>query len=269
MPPEHLELRPTIDRGWLESVAASDPITHAYALWDLDRLPEQVRFVSVVRDGRTEGYLLQWQASDVPPVVHWVAPPLPELATALPSRPLIVIGPEEIRPLVHGARGPCVDHTVLVETAPLGRRPAPTPLDPQVRRLSREHAHHLEALVRESEDAMAQGYRGLDLGGEVVFGGFESGQLVAVARASVRRPSVWFVSGVFVRPEHRGRGWGAAVTRAVMREAEHAHAPCALFVREDRAAARAVYHRLGFHPVARRAWLDCGTGRSAEPDPAR
>ena len=261
MPPGPLELRPTIDRTWLESAAAIDPVAHAYALWDLDRLPDQVRFVSAVRDGKTLGYLLIWRSVHGPPAVHWVAPAFPELAGALPPRPLIVIGPEEVRPLVHQARGPCVDYTVLVEAAPLGAHPAPTALDPQVHRLTREHVGDLEALARDSADPMAEGYAGLDPGPEVVFGGFEGSLLVGVARASVRRPSVWFVSGVFVRPAYRNRGWGGAVTRAVLREAERAGAPCALFVREDRREARAVYDRLGFHPVARRAWLDCGAGR--------
>lgn len=256
-------LRPTIDRRWLEAVAATDPITHAYALWDLDRLPDQVRFVSVLREGTMQGYLLIWQAPGRPPVVHWLAPPLPEVTAALPPRPLILVGPEEVRPLVHHARGPCVDYTVLLAAAPLGTNPPPTPLDAQVHRLTRDHVSHLERLVRECNDPMVQGYTGRDPGSEVIFGGFEGNALVGVACASVRRPSVWFVSGVFVRPEHRNRGWGRAVTRAVMQEAERAGAPSALFVREDRVDARAVYDRLGFHPVARRAWLDCGTGRGA------
>ncbi|HTS33752.1 MAG TPA: GNAT family N-acetyltransferase [Thermoplasmata archaeon] len=262
MPPEAVELRPTIDRAWLESAAAADPITHAYALWDLDRLPSQVRFVSALRDGKTLGYLLTWQSPGRPPTVHWVAPPLPEIASALPPRPFIFVGPEEVRPLIHRIRGPCVDLTVLVEAAPLGATPGPSALDARVRRLTREHMEELGELVRSSNDPLVQGYAGLDPGPEVVFGVFEGRQIVAIASASVRRSSVWFISGVFVRPAHRGRGWGGAVVRAVMAEAARAGAPCALFVREDRADARAVYDGLGFHPVARRAWLDCGTGRT-------
>jgi GNAT superfamily N-acetyltransferase len=256
-----LELRPTIDRRWLEDAGAADPITHAYSLWDLDRFPEQVRFVSALRGGEMQGYLLVWQPPRGPPVVHWVAPPLPELVSALPLRPLIVVGPEEVRPLVHHARGPCVDRSLLVQAAALGTRPAVTPLDRQVRRLTREDVRALEGFVRASEDPMVEGYAGLDPGSEVIVGGFEGDRLVGLARASIRRPSIWVVSGVYVQPAQRNQGWGRAVTRAVMHEAELAGAPCALFVREDRVEARAVYDRLGFHEVARRAWLDCGTGR--------
>jgi GNAT superfamily N-acetyltransferase len=263
MPPGSLELRPTIDRAWLEAAAAADPVTHAYALWDLDRMPDQVRFVSVLRDGEMLGYLLIWQPLRRPPVVHWLAPPLPELTSSLPPRPLIFVGPEAVRPYVHQARGPCVDYTVLVLTAPMGARPPPTPLDAHVRRLGREHVADLDGIVRSSNDAMVQGYAGLDPGSEVIFGAFEERQLVGLALASVRRPTVWIVSGVFVHPAHRNRGWAGAVTRAVMAEAASHGAPTALFVREDRAPARAVYQRLGFHEVARRAWLDCGTGRGA------
>jgi GNAT superfamily N-acetyltransferase len=260
MPAGRVELRPTIDRVWLEREGARDPVTHAYALWDLERFPGWVRFVSAVRGDTPEGYLLIWQPPGRTPVVHWVGDAVEELASALPMRPLVVIGPEEERPLVERARGPGPTFSVLAEAAPRGARPPPTPLDPGVRRLTREDGPALGGLAQEATEPAGRSYVGLEPEAELIFGGFEGGTLVGVARAVVRRPEVWLVSGVYVRPQRRNAGWGRAVTRAVMIEAAQANAPSALFVREDRTAARALYDRLGFHAVGRRRWFDLGAG---------
>ncbi|EQD68225.1 GCN5-related N-acetyltransferase, partial [mine drainage metagenome] len=143
-------------------------------------------------------------------------------------------------------------------SAPLGTVPPPTRFAERVRRLVREDTAPLDALARGSSDEMAASYVGLDPGAETIFGGFDGPELVAIARASVRRPSVWFVSGVYVRPELRNRGWGKAVTRAVMTAAGAVGAFTALYVREDRGDARTAYEQLGFQPIARRVLLDCG-----------
>ena len=98
----------------------------------------------------------------------------------------------------------------------------------------------------------------MDLESEFVLGGFDRGTLVGVARAVVRLPSVWLVSGVYVQALRRGQGWGLAITREVQVEAQERGAPCALFVREDNLPAITVYAHLGFRTVARRSWYDCG-----------
>ncbi len=258
MAAEPLELRPSIDRRWLESVAAREPVRHAFALWDLDRMPSQVRFVTVARGPETLGYLLQWHAPPVPPVLQWLAPPFRELLPYLPPPPFVVNGPEEIRPLIHGAHPDCVDRTVLLSAAPRGSGAPAGVHDADVRRLDRPDLPALEGLVRQSDDPMIHGYAGLDPGFESVYGGFDGAQLVAVARGSVRRPDVWFISGVYVRPESRNQGWGRAVTRAVMTAALATGAQPALYVREDNREARAVYDHLGFRTLERRALLECG-----------
>jgi len=261
MATEPLELRPTIDRRWLESVAAREPIRHAYALWDLDRLPNQVRFVTAARGSETLGYLLLWHAPPAPPVVQWLAPPLTELLPFLPPPPFLVNGPEEIRPLIHARHRGCTDRTVLLAAAPRGHAPPPATHEGELRRMTRDDLPALDRLVRGSDDPMVHSYAGLDPGVEGIFGGFEGSELVGVARASVRRPEVWFISGVYVRPDRRHQGWGRAVTRAVMMAAHGAGAQSALFVREDNRDARAVYDHLGFRPLERRALLEVGLDR--------
>jgi len=262
MAPDRVEFRPTIDRPWLERAAVADPVAHAYALWDLDRFPGPVRFVSAVRAGATVAYLLVWQPEGRPPMVHWVGEAVEGLTDHLPARPVVVTGAEPVRDRVEQARGPALVYPILVEFAPVGAPMPRSPHDGQVRRLTRTDASHLAGLAEEGADVVAASYAHVDLDGEVVFGGFQEGRLMGVARAVVRLPRIWLVSGVFVRPSGRGQGWGLAVTRAVQAEARRAGAPTALFVREDNLAATAVYARLGFRPVERRVWLDCGLGLS-------
>jgi len=119
-----IDLRPTIDRAWLETAAAADPIAHALALWDLDRYPDRVRFVSALKDERTVGYLLLWLGHPTTPVVHWfgTTEDARALAEGLPPRPMVAVVPEEMRPEVERARGPVTSHVLLRLVADPERR---------------------------------------------------------------------------------------------------------------------------------------------------
>jgi RimJ/RimL family protein N-acetyltransferase len=58
------------------------------------------------------------------------------------------------------------------------------------------------------------------------------------------------VGPVYTPPEHRGRGYGAAVTAAVCAEAFASGAvACTLFADADNPTSNAVYARLGFYPM--------------------
>ncbi|MCI4364738.1 MAG: GNAT family N-acetyltransferase [Thermoplasmata archaeon] len=263
MPPPDLEIRPSIDREWLEGESRKDPFLHAYALWDLDQYPDRVRFVSAVRGTATLGYLLVWPLAGGGTVVHWVGPEgeSEALIEHLPPRPLVVVCAEGAGPAVERARGPAVTHPLLLEAAPPGAPPPAGPLDERVRRLSSAERPLLDVFARRQTDAIATGYVGTDPGQEPVWAGFLEGEIVALARPAVRLPHLWFVGGVYVAPEVRNQGWGRAVVRAVMVEATRAAARCALYVREESAPARALYERLGYRPVARRLMVDAGLHR--------
>jgi GNAT superfamily N-acetyltransferase len=261
--PAGVEFRPSIDRVWLEAAAREDPVAHAYALWDLDQYPDRVRFVSAVRGTITLGYLLVWPLGDGGTVVHWVGPVAETraLVDRLPPRPLVVVCAETAGPEIERARGPTVAHPILVEVAPPGTPPPAGPQDERVRRLTGDERGVLEEFARRQRDRIGSGYAGIDPGRETVWGGFKDGVLVALARPTARLERLWIVSGVYVAPEERNLGWGRAVVRAVMVEATRAGARCALYVREEATAARALYERLGYTPVARRLWVDAGAGR--------
>ena len=147
MPAGGVEVRPTIDREWLERAESAEPLTHAYALWDLTRTPQLVRFASAIRGETTVGYLLLWLGAGDRPVVHWFGPleVAGALAGALPAPPFVAVVPPEVEPVL-ARRYPAVRSSPLkmMLREPGGLAPAPG----AVRRLVRADRPALEELVR-------------------------------------------------------------------------------------------------------------------------
>jgi ribosomal protein S18 acetylase RimI-like enzyme len=259
---EKVELRPTIDRAWLEASAEREPVDHAYALWDLDQFPDRIRIVSAVRNGATVGYLLIWMGLPNAAVVHWhgTGAGTERLAAALPSRPLVVITPPEARPLVLAARGAGAEYPERMMFRPAGTiGPAPRAAG-GVRRLVSSDASELWAWAMRHPDPLVNEYPGLDPGSEAVWGAFEGGRLVGAARAAVRLPKEWIVAGVFVEPGARRRRHGESLLAEIVEEASRHGAGTGLYVREDRPDAGRLYERLGFRTLGERVWLDLGAG---------
>jgi ribosomal protein S18 acetylase RimI-like enzyme len=250
-----VEVRPTIDRLWLERAATTDPLAHAYALWDLDRSPQDVRFASAVRGEETVGYLLVWLGRRDRPVVHWFGDPrlAGRLVGALPRPPFVAVVPPDAEPLVAQAFPGVPSAGLRLMLRERGRLPRP---GSAVRRLRREDREALAELVRAHGAPELGAYATLDPEREPAWGVVERGRLTGVARAGVRLPGLWLVTGVFVAPAFRNRGWGLALVAAVVDAAEEAGAPTGLYVRDDEPAARRIYDRLGFREVGRRRWLD-------------
>lgn len=258
---EALDLRPTIDRAWLERVAVDDPVTHAYAIWDLGHHPDRIRLVSAVVGEETLGYLLIWLGHPAAPVVHWVGtdPRLLALARGLPARPMVAIVPVEFRSPVQQTRGPAREFPLLSMLAgdvrPAGARP-----ETAIRRLQRADRAVLAPWAVRQEDTVVAEYSTFDPEGEHLWGAFEDARLVGVIRAAVRLPTVWVLGGVYVEPAARGEGWGRALVETALTAAIASGARLALYVREDRTPARLLYESLGFRAIGRRVWLDAGSG---------
>ncbi len=262
-----MELRPTIDREWLEREALLDPFAHAYARWDLDHAPDRVRFVSALDGDQTVGYLLIWLGHPTATVVHWVGsdPRARSLAEALPARPLVAIVPETFQDAVVVARGPARPLSILL----LASDPSPETIGSggaspsiQVRRLDRLDQSALVAFTAVQTDPVAAEYPALDPGEDWIWGAFHEGRLVGAVRAAVRLRDVWFLGGVFVDPGVRGRGVGRALVASALASAREARAKVGLYVREDRREARQLYEKMGFRPIGHRTWLDLGAGVS-------
>lgn len=85
-----------------------------------------------------------------------------------------------------------------------------------------------------------------------------AGELVAVAGTHVvsTEQRLAAIGAVYTRPDHRGRGFGAAVTAGVVDRLGDRVDLIGLNVAESNAAARTVYERLGFARVWR--YEECG-----------
>jgi len=251
-----------MDRAWLEHVAALDPITHAFALWDLDRNPGRIRFFSAIEGGTTVGYLLVWLGHPSAPVVHWFGegPWVPALAGLLPPRPCVAIVPPGVAPVVEEARGPSRQSRLLVMVRDPRTPHGLTEGVRSARPLLREDLPRLSAWSRQQHDPVAAEYPFLDPEVERAWGAFDGDRLLGVVRAEVRLPRVWVLGGVYVEPTERGQGWGRVLLSAAVTAAEGTGAQVALYVREDRAAARRLYESVGFRTVGHRVWLDLGAG---------
>lgn len=250
-----------VDPVWLDRLYAADPAAHALAVWDRLAWPETVAFRTLLEDGKPVAYLLLWNGLPHCPVVHWMGDaedPAPLLA-ALPPRPLLAIVPPSLEAAVTAARGPSTAYPLRLRARAAG--PPPPGLRP-TRRLTPSDQPWLRALAEADRSTVTDTYLAIDLAREWVVGGFESGRLVAVARAEVRLPRVWHVSGVSTVPRSRGQGWGRAVVGQLLADAAAVGAETGLFVREDNEPARRLYDALGFGPGVRRVWVDAGADRA-------
>ena len=252
---------PGIDEQWLAEVAAVDPLSHAYAVHDLAHERAMTRFVTLKAGGRPRAYLLIWLGAPGHPVVHWVGdgPGSERLAEELPPRPLVAVVPTSVAGLVAQRREPAQAFSVLLMESS-GVDAGLEDDKVSVRALNIEDAPALRQLAEEQPSFLTSEYRRMDPGRTRVWGSFEAGRLVGVARTPVTLPAVWVIGGIFTVPSARGRGVGLAVTAAVTRAALASGARAALFVREDNGPARRVYDRLGFRIVGRRVWVDAGVG---------
>jgi ribosomal protein S18 acetylase RimI-like enzyme len=251
-----------IDEAWLDRLYAADPAAHALSVWDRIAWPQLVEFRTLLEGGAPSAYLLIWKGLPECPVIHWAGEardPEPLLAT-FPPRPFLAIVPPELAPSVAGRHPPTETYSLRLRRL-TGIMPLPVAGRP-TRRLGRADLPALRALAAEDGSTVTDTYLAIDLDYDWVVGGFDGSRLVAVARAEVRLPQVWHISGVCTLRSFRGRGWGRAVVGHLMRDASERKASVGLYVRDDNVPARRMYDRLGFEPGTPRAWVDAGAHRS-------
>jgi len=78
---------------------------------------------------------------------------------------------------------------------------------------------------------------------------FEHGQVVFKAEVGSQSPAVGQIQGVWVHPEWRGRGLGAAGTAALAAAVVRSGRTASLYVNNYNTVARATYARIGFEQV--------------------
>jgi ribosomal protein S18 acetylase RimI-like enzyme len=259
-----------IDPEELRRLAGSDPLPHAFALYDLDHFPERARWISLQRDGQLHSYLLIWYGEPSAPYVQWVGTGAPDLLVPyLPKGPFVALVPVEVAPLVERARKATGSYPVEVLRRPrtagavpggrertdagaVFRRLAPTDV-PLLERFADLHdgERYLRALAR------------VDLTRERVHGAISPdrpARLLSCARTVLELPGLWFIGGVYTDPSHRRRGLARSVVGQLVEVAREQGADSALQVRADNEAALRVYTHLGFRREYTRVWIDAGGG---------
>lgn len=262
-------IEPGLDAAWIAGAVERAPVPHAFAAWDVLHAPDRCRFVTYRTPGGARSYLLIWLGRPDRPIVHWVGEEPGDLALVeeIPSNAVVVAAPERAakeigaRLLVDGAEP--ILGMLGPSSSPSGAR-APSRA---VRRLARADGEAVREFTRTNPDRLTEQYESLDLDLEPSWGAFEDGRLAGVARATVRLPNVWMISGVFVEAPSRGRGLGGELTEAISTEARAHGARPALFVRERNEVARRLYERLGFRAVDRRIWIDLHPSALPAPEP--
>lgn len=255
-------VRPGIDPDWLHLLYREDPAAHALAVWDRAVWPEVVEFRTLLEEGQPTAYLLIWRALPGCPVVHWggTARAPDRLLEVLPPPPFLAIVPPEIEPRLRALRGPLVSYPVRLRDRPAGPAPDRAAAG-NARRLRRVDGEALRRLAAADGSSVTDTYLSIDPDRDWIVGVFDGDRLVAVARAEVRLPEIWHISGVFTAPADRGRGYGAAVMGRILADAAAQGARTGLFVREDNPPAIRLYDRLGFAPGGPRIWVDAGADR--------
>jgi GNAT superfamily N-acetyltransferase len=252
----------------LEAWLREDPVPHLLSWKDRTDPRAPVHFVRFRRAGRREGYALYWFGNPQVPVVHWfgdLSDPEPAVRL-LPPRPLVVVGPPPMVPVVDRVRGPVRSYELfgLLHSGPVPQR---EDLSPAVRAVQLEERHRdaLNRLVAEHPgEGLLEAYARLNLQKDLVFAAVEGPpeEILSVARVQARTPWGWLVAGVYTRPEARRRGGGRAVLETILSRAHREHVPVALYARADNSAALNLYRKVGFREVDRRVWMDAGSGLS-------
>jgi ribosomal protein S18 acetylase RimI-like enzyme len=253
-----ISVTPGIDREWLNRAFESEPLSHAFAQFDLIEHPQLVRFFSCRdRSGATFGYLLLWLGNPAFPVVHWVGDDdrARPLLAHLPPPPAIAIVPEARSPEVQEALRTPTAAPILGQIRDGKNRQLPEP-DSRIRRLGLADMGSLLKWTARQNDPIVSGYARVDLARDYVWGAFDGGELLGIARAQVRLPTLWVLGGVYVAPEARHRGLGLGLTAAGIHAAHAARARVGLWVRENNYEARDLYDALGFRTVERRVWIE-------------
>lgn len=254
---------PGIDRAWLEELARRDPVGNAWAVWDLERFPDRVTFVTLHEDGVPTAYLLIWRGALPLHAVHWIgeAGETAPLLHHFPKPPLFATVPLAVADPVARLTGVTPGVVQLRGFDP--ERSSPPEVEGRARPLTSADAHALHVFAHASNERLVAGYRNADPVGDRVFGAFVGEHLASVARVQVALPSVWVIGGVATLPQYRNLGLATDVTRLLTQRALASGARPALYVLEENDVAVRLYDRLGFLTLERRAWIDASGDRRA------
>jgi ribosomal protein S18 acetylase RimI-like enzyme len=227
---------------------------HIYALGDLDDFFWPFTTWYALEDGGDlHAVLLLFTAFDTPTLMALQEPPFEPMWELL-RRARQLIPPRVYAHLSPGCREALGSDIVAESRGPhlkmaLVEPQLNLPGIESVCRLSHADVEDLRRLYAAGYPANWFDPRQIDVG---YYGLRVNGELVSAAGAHVYSPSqkVAALGNIVTHPDHRGKGYAAAVTARICSELSGAADHIGLNVKADNAAAIACYERLGFRPGA-------------------
>lgn len=240
----------------------ADTIRHMFAVNDLMNDPQHTIAYAAIENGSLKGYILTYTGTDIPSVIFECEENVADrLIERAPTYNCIIHAPPNLQQTIkkhfpHAKH--YVEDRMLVKS-----RDAAYFKSELVRQLqSEEDASKLFDLLLSRKDRPQNTLKKYAewLGKMPICGVFRNNQLVSCAASFIQLPEVWFVGGVYTRPEQRSKGYATLATSAITEEALEKAEAATLFVRSDNHWAKRVYEKIGYRKIGEKLWIDAGTG---------
>ena len=245
----------------IRALYLSDPLTHAYLMYDLIYCFEEIELYFALDNGYLAGYLLIWYGPRSYGVHIWGK--IVELLNYVPTDGNIIIQVYDM-----DFANIIMDHlkeiglqnievaTFINMVASSSKFRAfkhkgTTPLSSD----REDHLQHFVKLKKVQGVSIDKSNAMNILNRWRYYGLFVEDKLVSIACAYLRMPEVWIIGDVFTHPDYRGRGYAKAVTSAITNDAIVSGAKALLHVRVDNEPAIRVYRAIGYEEVSRRPWI--------------
>ena len=243
------------DRERIEPVLRRNVFLHIYALGDLDDFFWPFTTWYALEDGGdVRAILLLYTAFETPTLMALGDPPYEPLHALLSSARQI-LPPRVYAHLSPGCREALGPGVVAQSRGPhlkmaLGEPRLDVPGVSEVVCLKANDIADLRALYAVGYPANWFDPRQIETGH--YYGLRNNGELVSAAGPHVYSPGqrVAALGNIVTHPEHRGKGYAAAVTARACTELGRSVDQIGLNVKADNSAAVACYERLGFRPIA-------------------
>lgn len=256
-----MEIKENNKQTLLDSLK-SDPVKHAFALYDLQHDFEHTIVHMAFENEKLRGYILVYTALDWISIIleceNSVADKLIEQA---PENRFIMHAPPELLPIIK-AKFPNAKHYVeswmVVKKGEVNLFKSPHARNLCTEKDGAQLAKLLSTRKDRPETNAKKCY-------ELIcrmptYGVFIDNELVSYAGSFIQMPQIWLIGGVYTNPKHRNRGYATLATSAVTEEALKNAETAALFARIDNYPALRAYEKIGYRKIGEKLWVDVGTG---------
>jgi RimJ/RimL family protein N-acetyltransferase len=236
------------------------PEKNIFAIADLLREPEKTRLFLAREKGNLSGYILLYRG--MPYRIAMLETKSreagEELLGLLPWRKFVIFVPPRLLSLVQSKFAitwSCEEEVLNLtkDKERLVRSGLPVRLKPDAAR------NVFELYPERGRSRTVEGYRRW-IANDLVYGVFLDGNLTSVCGTYVNSQYGSVIGGLYTSVDHRNIGYGAMVVSAVAADSLRSSSRVIAYVVSTNSPSLGLLKKLGFTRVARRAWVDVGTG---------